>query len=1240
MPDKYTKSKIKNDQDAKRILNRALFAIHNNDKDISKRGAGLYIQGYNNPKNVLGLSGRPEIHTIDSLYQTDSIGNAQKILQYMHDKKLGAPNTSIIHPEYLLDEGVTSRMREFYNVGKNLGLNENAISALMALSYGETLYNNDLNNLFSYKKTQMPTIEGDDRIINYGLFSLENLRQTTPKEKKATGKNYIEDPNMPYGKYKIYLKENKLKDSIESQINYYINQYLPSKEKSFKIENLNNKDINSAVEYLFKMQGTKFDPKQTTTMKKRAEFFKNSKFENGGKMSIHIKPENRGKFNATKKRTGKTTEELTHSKNPLTRKRAVFALNSKKWKHANGGELLGLDYYTNQLDGGGLLNSPMVSRSIINPNLTAQSPEPVMTLTQQKVNPIIPKQGINLSGIDPLSTVSDVATLFSSPDITSQGENQQANVDEENNFDPTYIDVSQVKKDFNTKQAIGSSVGAGAGLGATVGSIVPGIGTVVGGAVGAVGGAIAGGIKSIFGKKKAKRKEKRAKNKARGLNTMATLESYMGKAYGFADGGNINNLMGRKYFAEGGLTSFNTGGSHEESPIGGIPQGIGDNGNVNLVEEGETRYQDYIFSDRLTLDEDIVKELNLPSNLIGKTFAEASEILAKDIEEHPNDPISKRGFEEMMIRLQAANNMKKDLEDSNTFAEGGSLNGEPMEPSPSIKEVEGESENLGNELKEVTDEQVKRIAASNIKEEKLKGGRASKEVRENATELFDPLEISVGIKVEMEHTDSIEAAREIALDHLTENKDYYTRLYHIGLIDEPITEEEENFLKEKWTRIEDVEALDEEQSIVDMPEEENVSSELEQPLNQEIPIEPQQFAKGGDLFGPNRNGAYFRNGRWYLNSDPRLSNKTNIRMDNPNRGNSWKTDPIYPIPPERQLFKVPDIKGGWNGILPDNTKPYGDTFNPPFIKGGEDEKTTVEPIKTNTSTTKKTSIPSIDTEEEFDRMMDRKYNFGDLTGLTGPRFDPYQLEADLEGNRIANENETSFNPISDFELTPEQLSTLSPEDYQAYKRHERAMKLQGLGSLLQYAPVLGNLIGAATVGKAERVNPTYITPEQLNDYLQYNPIDPNTYTNPILNQASNARRSFTDASGGSRAAILAANLGLNAQIQKAISDATLQAEAVNEQRRIQAKEFNRGTNQFNASERARAKQYNASAKTMTDDINARNRAARRTAIRNYLSGAMQGLGSIGREKAYRNTIKTMGMDYYLDALGQVKYKKS
>lgn len=46
--------------------------------------------------------------------------------------------------------------------------------------------------------------------------------------------------------------------------------------------------------------------------------------KNGGKwiQAMHIK---KGSFTATKKRTGKSTEELTHSKSSKTRKRAVLA---------------------------------------------------------------------------------------------------------------------------------------------------------------------------------------------------------------------------------------------------------------------------------------------------------------------------------------------------------------------------------------------------------------------------------------------------------------------------------------------------------------------------------------------------------------------------------------------------------------------------------------------------------------------------------------------------------------------------------------------------------------------------------------------------------------------------------------------------------------------------------------------------------------------------------------------------
>lgn len=87
-----------------------------------------------------------------------------------------------------------------------------------------------------------------------------------------------------------------------------------------------------------------------------------NQYADGG--SIHINPKNRGKFNATKKKTGKTTEELTHSKNPLTRKRAIFAQNAAKWHHAFGGDLLthGADFANGQIivgNGGTHEENPM-----------------------------------------------------------------------------------------------------------------------------------------------------------------------------------------------------------------------------------------------------------------------------------------------------------------------------------------------------------------------------------------------------------------------------------------------------------------------------------------------------------------------------------------------------------------------------------------------------------------------------------------------------------------------------------------------------------------------------------------------------------------------------------------------------------------------------------------------------------------------------------------------------------------
>ena len=57
----------------------------------------------------------------------------------------------------------------------------------------------------------------------------------------------------------------------------------------------------------------------------------NNEYAKGGK--IHIKPENRGKFTALKKRTGHSASWFKAHGTPTQKKMAIFALNAAKWNH-------------------------------------------------------------------------------------------------------------------------------------------------------------------------------------------------------------------------------------------------------------------------------------------------------------------------------------------------------------------------------------------------------------------------------------------------------------------------------------------------------------------------------------------------------------------------------------------------------------------------------------------------------------------------------------------------------------------------------------------------------------------------------------------------------------------------------------------------------------------------------------------------------------------------------------------
>lgn len=100
-----------------------------------------------------------------------------------------------------------------------------------------------------------------------------------------------------------------------------------------------------------------------------------------------------------------------------------------------------------------------------------------------------------------------------------------------------------------------------------------------------------------------------------------------------------------------GLAEINAGKSHEENPYGGVQVGISrENGEPNLVEEGETIFDDYVYSKRIKLDNEAKKKFHVGKNS-DISYADLSKKLQKESEERPNDAISQHGLIKQMHDL-------------------------------------------------------------------------------------------------------------------------------------------------------------------------------------------------------------------------------------------------------------------------------------------------------------------------------------------------------------------------------------------------------------------------------------------------------------------------------------------------------------------------------------------------------------------------------------------------------------
>ena len=134
----------------------------------------------------------------------------------------------------------------------------------------------------------------------------------------------------------------------------------------------------------------------------------------------------------------------------------------------------------------------------------------------------------------------------------------------------------------------GSAALSGAMAGASAGMAFGPWGAAIGGVV--------GGAAGLMGNKKAEKAQDKAHlNYTSRIHDQSTGLYELGGTLDSHDASPVNG-------ASELVTMFEGGGTHEQNSLGGIPQGMGSNGKPNLVEEGETKFEDYIFSNNINMD--------------------------------------------------------------------------------------------------------------------------------------------------------------------------------------------------------------------------------------------------------------------------------------------------------------------------------------------------------------------------------------------------------------------------------------------------------------------------------------------------------------------------------------------------------------------------------------------------------------------------------------------------------------
>ena len=250
------------------------------------------------------------------------------------------------------------------------------------------------------------------------------------------------------------------------------------------------------------------------------------------------------------------------------------------------------------------------------------------------------------------------------------------------------IKGSDIDKTTGGQAALG--IGSAMASGAAAGSVFGPLGT----AIGAAAAGLTKGASLLFKRKKAK--SMAAKQNEENRRTNEALSDFQQRALDAQDDKDFANYMinfsggkdsvlaafGGQLHTNGadfsnGASIIEAGGSHEENPNSGVQIGVDKQGTPNLVEEGEVVYDDYVFSNRLKANDEVLGYANLPLKYRDTPFSDIAKKLLKPSEDQLNDPITTRTLKANMDKLRNAQEVFKQIygtgDIANQFAFGGNI---------------------------------------------------------------------------------------------------------------------------------------------------------------------------------------------------------------------------------------------------------------------------------------------------------------------------------------------------------------------------------------------------------------------------------------------------------------------------------------------------------------------------------------------------------------------------------------